>query len=160
MEVHICPVRELYRRIAAGEIDTHRAAALLSSSYPIETERLGAMPFVFCEYDDLDREVPGRSFPLDGGATAFAAFLKELDSRTADLYCCCDGGCRRSAAVACSAMRYLGQDEFTVWENPAYEPNPLVYTMLCEALGIPVTDEALDLRIETSRQAFRRAIRK
>lgn len=70
------------------------------------------------------------------------------------IYCCCDVGCRRSAAVACSIMRYFGLDDMTVWKNPAYEPNPLVFRMMCRALGIPISDEDLNLRIESNRYFF------
>ena len=158
MHIHIYSLKQSYYYIAAGEVDLQRSASILNSSYPIQTEKLGPIPYVFCQYDDVEREIPGRSFPLRNGALAVAAFIRSLDDKITDLYCCCDGGCRRSAAVACSVMRYWGMDEFSVWGNPAYEPNPLVYKMMCEVLGVPVTDQEVNMRVATSRLALKNSI--
>lgn len=158
MRIHICSVRQLLRLIQSGSIQCRSCAALISSSYPLPQDKLLPIPFVFCQYDDLDREVPGRSFPREAGAEQFAAFLRTLPAEVTDLYCCCDGGCRRSAAVACSAMLYFGMDDMATWLDPMYEPNALVFRMMCHALDLPMDDEALDYRLESSRQAFRNRI--
>lgn len=156
MEIRICSVKRLYALAADGGLSG--AGALISSSQPVDPIRLRGIPYAACQYDDVDRELPGRSFPEED-ARCFAAFLKGLDHRTQVLYCCCDGGCRRSAAVACAATVFFGGDDMPLWLDPAYEPNALVYEKLCRALGIPLSDPELDLRIESSRQALRRAIR-
>ena len=157
MKIRICSVKRLYALAAEGALSD--AAALISSSWPVNPERLGGIPYVACTYDDVDRELPGRSFSEEN-ARAFAEFLKRLPARIRVLYCCCDGGCRRSAAVACAASAFLGQDDMPIWQDPGYEPNPLVYRSLCGALGKAVSDWELDLRIEVNRQTIRQAIRR
>ena len=90
-------------------------------------------------------------------AYEIAAFVEELDAGTTHLYCCCDWGQSRSAAVAAALMYAAGaknEELEYIWcnhdpefsENPQkawYTPNPLVYMMLREALGCPVAGKDL-----------------
>ena len=156
MEIRVCSVKKLYALAAAGALSG--GAALISSSWSVDPERLRGIPYAACQYDDVDREIPGRSFSEEN-ARCFSAFLKSPAFRSRMLYCCCDGGCRRSAAVAYAATVFFGGDDMPLWLDPAYEPNALVYEKLCRALGISLSDAELDCRIESNRQALRRAIR-
>lgn len=156
MRIQICPVKRLYQLL--GQRDPDNCAGILSSASEIDAAKLRGLPHVFRQYDDLDYECPGRSFSVED-AEAFACFLKELDRDVRTLYCCCDAGESRSPAVAAAVMRYFRADDMSIWRNPKYHPNMLVYAMLTQALGVPVSDDELDCRIYENRKAFQAAIR-
>lgn len=154
MEVKIYPIRALYEAVKTAPA---ASAAIISTSFSVREERL-PIRHITEVYDDLDREVPGRSLSSEA-AERMADFIRGISPETQIVYTACDSGMCRSSAVAAAVCRYFGMNEMAIWENPAYSPNPLVYVSLCGSLGLPVTDEELDLRIETNRMAFRRAVR-
>ena len=154
MEITYHPIKLLYTLTAPGEAHT---AAIVSSSYPVEEERLPARHIVEL-YDDLDTPVPGRSFSAQA-ADRVAAFVKNLPASVTRLYCACDMGQSRSTAITAALRLYNGQDDLPVWEDPHNKPNPLVFSLMCQAWGVAMPDEQLDLRVETNYYAFRKAIR-
>ena len=154
--IQICPIKQLYRLLA--ESSQPDSVAILSSASPVDTSRLGNIRYVFRQYEDLDYPQPGRAFSRED-AESFSHFIRSLTGcRT--LYCCCDAGERRSPAVAAAVMRYWSADDMLIWRNPKYHPNMLVFDLLTDALGIPVTDDEKDFRLYENRKAFRDAVRK
>jgi len=156
VELQICPIKELLRLVKTEEMTG--CAAILSSAYPMDPQRLGSVSFIFRQYEDLDYECAGRSFSRED-ARAFEIFLRNLDPEVHTLYCCCDAGESRSPAVAAAVMRYWGMDDLPVWQNPHYHPNMLVFDLLTRELNVPVSDEDKDARLYENMQAFRTAIR-
>ena len=92
-------------------------------------------------YDDI-QTFNGNSFDEDLAQT-IKIFVDKLPSN-AKLYCCCDAGESRSAAVACAISRYVGQDEMQIWKNPHYHPNKFVYEVLCNVLGFSDTEDRIN----------------
>lgn len=152
MKIIVCPLRSLAEK--AGE----NCVALLSSSSGLEHIRLPDIPYVFRQYEDLDVEMPGRSFSMED-AEAFGAFLRSLPPQTHTVFCCCDAGKSRSPAVAAAVCRFFGQDDLYIWKDPYVQPNMLVYDLLTQALGVPASDEEKDIRLYENHKAFRDAIR-
>lgn len=157
-DIVICPIKRLYEILR--EQGAEGAAAIISTSGGApDPARLGALSHVYAIYRDIDHEGPDAF--LEEHAAHFAELIKSITPDVATLYCCCDAGQSRSPAVAAAAGRYFGIDMMdAVWRNPHYTPNLLVFEKLCAALGVPVTDEELDLLQYESRQAFRAAISK
>ena len=155
MKLQICPIKKLYQ-LAKTE-NLRECAGILSSAGELDAARLGELRWVFRQYEDLDYEAPGRSVSRED-AEAFAGFIKGLQGSVRTLFCCCDAGESRSPAVAAAVTRYFRADDMVIWRNPKYHPNLLVYAMLSQALGVPLTDEELDRRIHENRKAFRDAI--
>lgn len=155
-DIQICPIKKLYRLLAEGDRD--RCAAMISSSTPVDTQKLGAISYVFRQYEDIDCDVPGRSF-CEEDAKVFAHFLLKLDKRTDTIYCCCDAGESRSPAIAAAVMRFYSMDDEHIWKNPHYHPNMLVFDILAGALGNPVSDEEKDYLLYINQKAFRDAVR-
>ena len=153
MNIQIFPIKRL-NQMPEGEIKGGKG--ILSSASKINEGKLVGISYIFRQYEDLDYECPGRSFSASD-AMAFADFIKALDGKE-KLFCCCDAGESRSPAVAAAVMRYFGMDDMTIWRNPHYHPNMLVYSMLTEALGVTVSDEEKDLRFYTNQKAFQDAI--
>lgn len=154
MEILVYPIKRLYQVLAEAP---QNAVAIVSSAYEVEEEKL-TVPHIVEIYEDLDREVPGRCFSEEA-AQRIGDFIRMMDPAVKTVYCACNMGQCRSTAVAAALHLHFGLDDIHIWENPAYQPNPLVFQKLCNALGIPVTDEMLDYRLETNHYAFRRAIR-
>ena len=152
----ICPIKRLYQRLR--ECSTEGIAAVISTSGDApDPERLHGIPYIYTIYRDIDYDRPGAF--TDEDAAQFAAFIRNLGPENDTLYCCCDAAQSRSPAVAAAASRYYGIDMMdSIWRNPHYKPNMLVFEKLSRALGVPVTDEELDMLQYESRQAFRIAI--
>ena len=151
--VKICPLRLLNSCLETEDGD---CIAILSSAMEPDAARLPRIPYVLRIYEDLDAPIPERSF-TEADAEAFARFLQS-HTVAQTVYCCCDAGKSRSPAVAAAVLRYFGLDDSPIWNDPGYHPNMLVFDLLTQALGIPVSDEEKDLLIHTNRTAFRKAI--
>ena len=154
--IRICPIKQLYG-ILAQEEHPH-SVAVLSSSFDVRESRV-PIPHIVEIFDDVDREIPGRSLSAEA-AQRIAHFIKNVGPEIETVYVCCDSGISRSSAIAAAVCRYFGISDSPIWENPKYQPNPLVFRLLCENLGLPVGDELLDLLIDTNRSAFRNAVKR
>ena len=155
-EIHICSLKEYRWLLRSHHIPTNSSYALISSSYPLEPEA-DLISYSFECYDDIDFDCLGRCLSPEA-ARRFAKAIKSnphIDS----WYFVCDGGCRRSAAIACAALRFWGyeEEEFKIWSNPRKEPNVWVFTLMSDALGLPIDDIDLDLRIHLNRSAIHSA---
>jgi hypothetical protein len=131
--------------------------AILCSSYGVQEAKV-PVPHIVEIFNDVDREIPGRSLSTEA-ANRIAGFIRNIGPEIEVVYVCCDSGISRSSAIAAAVCRYFGIPDDTIWENPRYQPNPLVFQMLCECLDIPVEDALLDFLIGTNRQAFHNAIK-
>ena len=159
--IKIRSLKKFYQVVQDPDFDRLHTIALISLSYPVDEDRLCGVRSVVCQYDDIDRDVMGRCFTRVE-ANKFARFFKSYEKETTTIFSICDGGCRRSAAVAAALFRFYGRDDEEirrVWQNPAYEPNPLVFRLMAFALGAPVDDFDLDLRIWENRNAIRERIK-
>lgn len=160
-EIHICSLKELKYLLREEKIDVNNSYALISSSYPLDMNELSHMRYSFDCYDDIDYDSLGRVFSVEA-ANGFSRVIKGNDN-IQHFWCVCDGGVRRSSAVAASILRFWGrcQDEIDlIWNNPAKEPNVWVYRLMADRLGIPVSDIDLDLLIHINRTAIRTAMRR
>ena len=154
--IKICPIKQLYGILEQAEHP--HTVAVLCSSYGVREARI-PVPHILEIFDDVDREIPGRSLSA-GAAQRIAHFVKNIGPEAEVVYVCCDSGVSRSSAVAAAVCRYFGISDSPIWENPQYQPNPLVFRILCENLGLPVGDELMDLLIDTNRSAFRNAVKR
>lgn len=156
--IYIMPIKQLYRTLEENS-DPH-SVAFVASSEKVKEDKLLAVPHIIQYFEDLDYEVPGRSMSRENAAQ-YARFAKRLDRDVTKIFCSCQAAQSRSPAMAAALYRYFGDGDRMkrIWSDPQYVPNPYVYALLCEALGVPVADCELDDLIETNRQAFRTAIK-
>ena len=155
--IYIMPIKQLYRTLEENS-DPH-SVAFVASSEKVKEDKLLAVPHIIQYFEDLDYEVPGRSMSREN-AEQYARFAKALNADVTQIFCSCQAAQSRSPAMAAALYRFLGDENGVkrIWSDPRYTPNPYVYGLLCEALGVPVTDWELDDLIETNRQAFRTAM--
>lgn len=154
--IDIIPIKTLYSVLS--ETDAAHSVAIIASSYEVDTVKI-PIPHIVEYFDDLDREIQGRSLSLEQ-SKRYADFIENLDANVRHIYCCCQSAQSRSAAIASALYKYYGDEvrSTQIWEDPRYSPNPYVFLMLCEALGVVFGDVELDALIEANRQALRKAI--
>ena len=151
MNLHIMPIKNFLKL----NITSNRSAAIISTSLDIDKTKI-ACPYALAEYMDFDYESP-RSFSVKQ-SYVFAAFLKQLDQNTKDLYICCDAVESRSPAIAAAIHRWLAQSDNYIWESVKYHPNILCFCRMLESLNLSITDTEIDTLIQTNRSAFKNAV--
>ena len=157
-EIIICPIKQLYQYAEDGDMSD--VAVLAVSSYDINEDRLKGFGRSLClNFADVTDGAESSAFKK-GIADEIAAYVKDLPAQLDTLFVCCDSGESRSTAMSAAIMRYNGMDEMLIWKNPHYHPNTLVYSMLCDALGVPVSKVELQAKHWTSEKALSDAINK
>ena len=155
-EIMICPIKKLYKYVEDG--DMSEVAVLAVSSYNIDRDKLRALGQTLClNFADITDSTESSSFNKKI-ADEIAAYVKNLPAQLDTLFVCCDSGESRSTAMSAAIMRYNGMDEMKIWKNPHYHPNMLVYSVLCDALGVPVSTVELQAKHWTSEKALADAI--
>jgi len=155
-EIIICPIKQLH--MLAEDGDMSDVAALAASSYDINWEKLSVFKHKHClNFNDVTNDSDHNAFTKDAAAQ-IAEFVRSLPNNIDTLFVCCDSGESRSTAMAAAIMRHNGMEELKIWRNPHYHPNPLVYKLLCDAFGIPVSDEDVAERIAVNNKALSDAI--
>lgn len=156
-EIEICPVKRLY--LYAEEGDMSNVAAILVSSYEINQEKLKGIGHTLClNFADVTSAMDHAAFSPNTAAK-IANFVKALPAQTDTLFVCCDSAESRSTAMAAAIMRFHGIGESKIWQNPYYHPNTFVYRLLCEALGVPVSNVELQAKQRMNEKAFSDAIK-
>jgi predicted protein tyrosine phosphatase len=152
--IRIASLKELYAMLEQYR-RPERMAVIACSSYPVREEALqGVYAKLILQFDDTTDS--GRTTAFTPKMANMAAeFLDSLGNSVQELYICCDGGQSRSAAIAAAVSRAYGRRDTPIWRNPHYRPNPFIYRLQCNALGIKVTSFGLKWRILINKNAFR-----
>jgi len=157
-EIIVCPIKRLYQN--ADEGDVSDVAALAVSSYNIDENKLEDFRCTLClNFDDIINTTENNAISSII-AKRIAEYIIALPDDLDSLYVCCDSGESRSTAMAAAIMRYKGLDEMKIWKNPKYHPNPLVYKLLCDALGVNVDDDEVQSKMAINQKAFSDAVKK
>ena len=157
MDIIIYPIKRLLMEKEKIENGTHFAAILCSSSELKESKfDWVENKLILCFHDICDANRPN-AFTIEM-ANRVRSFI-DAQSGASVLYCCCDSGESRSAAVAAAACRYLHKDELDIWKNPHFHPNGLVFQLQCKAFDVPITKIQRLRREYMSRKAFRNAVK-
>ena len=151
-EIIICPVKHLYQYAQNGDMSD--VAVLAVSSYDIDTDKLKVFSKTLClNFADITNLNGISAFNKDT-AEKIAAYVKELPHQLDTLFVCCDSGESRSSAMSAAIMRYNRMDEMSIWKNPRYHPNTLVYSLLCNAFGVFVSEAELQSKKQINEKAF------
>ena len=150
--ITVMPIRE-YLGMSVEEGSA--GSVILLSSYPEPVMPQG-VDYLFISADDVTNPKRKGAFKMHQ-AQAISRFV---ESRDADglLFVCCDGGVSRSAAVAAAISYALTGADDVIWTDPRFRPNPLVYALTREALGLPCEEDSLQARIACSEDALKRKI--
>ncbi len=154
----IYPIKKLYYEL--NEINTEKSCAIIVSSYDVKTEKLEKLSLkLVLHFDDITQLNSERAFNNEFSEKIFE-FVKTIPQGAENIYVCCDVGQSRSAAIAAAIMRFFGYDEMKIWKNPHYNPNVLVYKILCRQFGFSVTDDEVKEKQKINEQALFDAINK
>lgn len=152
----IMPIKKMYMTLQ--ENCPKNAIVIACSSYPVDESKL-TIPHIVEMFDDLDREVPGRSIS-NMAVNRIGLFLQEHEQKTEQILVACDSGESRSSAIAAAICRHFGLDDTHIWNNPHYHPNPLVFLKVCHRLNVPMSDETVDYLVEMNYRAFHKAVKR
>lgn len=86
-------------------------------------------------------------------------FVSNVKFDKEKLYICCDSGISRSSAIAAAILRKYGQDEDIIWKNYCYQPNMLVYKVLCEEFNLKNSFVRLKYKESINKKALKRKIK-
>ena len=107
---------------------------------PIEEECLLRHPNVLVvAFDDIDKPLPGREEFTPRLAGSVARFIRERRQPGMEVHVQCTYGSSRSGAIAEAVNLHLNETHDLKGfyrDNPHIQPNPLVRTLMAEALGL------------------------
>ena len=152
-KIHIMPNKQ-FKNILTKDRSVY---AILCSSYGFdECEYSGNNILKLCFQDVTKKD------RLDCFKKEHAEMIKKflVQGNINELYVCCDSGESRSTAIAAAIMKYYGQNDRIIWENPIYHPNILVYKTLCGILGVFMPDFRVMFRKHLNERAFKRAMKR
>lgn len=155
MKYYICPNKRFLGLL--DSLNKETTAAILCSSYEIDIKKLEKFPNKLVLYFDDVCEVRSNAFNKEI-ATKIKLFVSSISNEITDMYICCDSGESRSSAICAALMKLQKQDEMTIWRNPHYHPNVLVYKLLCNELGIKESRLGLMYKEYINKNALRKAI--
>ncbi len=154
MEIKICSIKMLKSKLS--QLDEKKTAAILCTSYSVEKNDFTQLKSVaLFEFDDVVIPSVKTAFKPEI-AEEMKKWFNGIAKEVSTLYVCCDNGQSRSSAVGAAFLRYMGESDIKIWNNPKYNPNTLVYKMLCSALEI----KASPLRMHILKYVNERALKK
>ena len=136
------------------------AAIIMMSSFRRPDEIENCDNVLFLDVDDITYPDKDFAFKLSD-AKNILQFLEQWqechkDDENLYIISSCDGGVSRSAGL-CAALRIgFGQEDDAIWGSGRYSPNELVYSVMREALGMPVSSGELDFKMKRNTQARKR----
>lgn len=150
-KIEIHPLKWLYYNL---ENDDRTCCAIIASSYDVRVDKLAKLKSkLILSFNDIVDSSNANSFNRSL-AEKMHSYISNLQSDIEVLYVCCDSGESRSSAIAAAITRFYDEDDSDVWSNPHYCPNPLVYKLLCEELGVAMTGKELENKITLNNNAL------
>ena len=155
-KIHIAPIKRLLYPKSLDYDHDHCAAILCSSDFSQITKKISFRYFICLEFQDTDD--PTNEYSFNSVQTKeLTRFLSELPADITDLYIACDAGCSRSPAIAAALLRASHRSDRTIWKNPRYYPNPLVYKAVCKAYHLCTPKTMVHLLVRINQKAYRKA---
>lgn len=154
MELRVASIKEAKRSLK--KLNLSNIKAIIISSYKDDIEILSNENKLILEFDDLNYQTE-KSFNKSL-AKKIKEYIDKIDMDKSKLYVCCDSGESRSSAVAACILRKYGEDENIIWKDASFHPNILVYSILCEELGLKNSKIRLKYKTYINNKALRKKI--
>lgn len=155
MELRVTSIKEAKRSL--NNLNISNIKAIIISSYNDDIEIIPSENKLLIEFDDLNYQCQN-SFNKNL-AEKIKEFLAKIDLDKNKLYVCCDSGESRSSAVAACILRKYGENENVIWKDASYHPNILVYSVLCNELGLKNSIIRLKYKTYINNKALRKKIK-
>lgn len=91
----------------------------------------GVQDIIRLKFDDVDK---GESAITDADAVNIAQFVKKWNGKIHSIIVHCEAGVSRSAGVAAAIMKYIYNNDETIFNSYRYCPNMLCYRKVLNAL--------------------------
>lgn len=132
MDIRISSIKQAKEDLK--EKDTSNIKAIIISSFDKDIEAIFDSNKLVLQFEDITT-LNNQSFNKNL-AKEISEFVTKIDFEKYKLYVCCDSGVSRSSAVAAAILRKYKKDEKIIWKDYNYNPNLLVYKILCEEFGL------------------------
>lgn len=153
-KIEVKPNKVLKYELKNNEISGTNAFIICTSDEDLEID---IEPKIVLNFDDITTDKINSFTEYHAKRIkSFVDKIKNIDT----LYVCCDYGVSRSAAIAAAIRRYKKQNENIIWCDPKYNPNILVYKILCRELGLKNTKLRLKYKLYLNKKALKKAINK
>lgn len=150
MEIKISSIKEfLYYKLNENKNIKVVAATSSGNDYKQIKNKL------LLNYDD---SLIGNNIFTDDHAKKIIKFVKKVKQNEI-LYCLCDAGQSRSAAVAASLMLEYNGNDMEIWENCKYYPNILIYKTMCKNLNINILEAEIQEKVKINQEALKNLIK-
>ncbi len=152
----IMPIKKMMEWVNTCE--KTNVAVLVASSYDVDYVKLPSN-CVAQVFDDLDREVAGRSLTQEQ-AHAYASYVQSLAANIDVIVCACNAGESRSAALCAALCEYYDVNSDWIWDSPHYHPNMYVFDLFTKELGVEVADVRKEELFFRNSKAFTTTIKR
>ena len=143
-------------RAELKETNTDDVKLILASSYNGNIENVKEKNKLILQFDDVTT-IGNNSFNKNI-AGKINRFVKKVDFNKDKLYICCDSGVSRSSAIAAAILRKYKKNEDVIWKNYNYQPNILVYKVLCDEFNLINYNMRLKYKQHINKKALKRKI--
>ena len=160
IEILVYPTRIIKREAEAPFGDD--SAAIVCTSYISRMEIYKNFKnWLVMGFDSIEDETYPNAFKPEH-AEMIKSFVDNLDPRIKKLYVLTDRGISRGQAIKAALLLYQfgGNRDLYIWRNPEYNPNTLVFKVLCKCFGIKLADIKTHIRKRIKIHALRKAVRK
>lgn len=124
-----------------------------TSKIVIDPQLNGICAVLRLKFNDVSLGTPHCITKAD--AEEIANFVKKHKNSNFDAYIFhCEVGMCRSAGVCAAVMKYYGEDYEKLFCSKKFKPNIGCFKMVCEALGIPCSDEELRILGNTNKMIW------
>jgi len=133
-------------------------AIIVATETELRKKPLGNLRYLYAPFEDTEY----------GGGSLTPKIARKIvsyyDGIPADsceiLFLVCDAGQSRSAALAAALLNAEGQDDIkSVWSNPRYNPNPLVYRLVLQVFGKRVSNAKIRRLVHINDKARKKQIK-
>ncbi len=145
------------RRLQLTEVPgiAEPAAAIVMTSRPKVAGVEPGPHSLVLEFADVAYDHP-QAMTQEQAAEAAEFFKAHIGQGT--ILVACDNGQARSTAMAAALLRYLGEDDGYIWNDPHFRPNQLVFSRMMKALDLPLQPGELEALVARNEEAFHAAM--
>lgn len=154
MEVKVSSIKRAQEELK--NCNTENVKLIIASSYEKNIDDVKNENKLILHFDDVT-SVRNNSFNKSI-AKQINTFISQIDFNKEKLYVCCDSGVSRSSAIAAAILRKYKKNENTIWKNYNFQPNILVYKILCDELNLKNYPMRLQHKVNINRKALKRKI--
>ena len=141
-------IRSLQEILTFKRLKIDENVAIVSIRCPDEdkldfSEHSNIIDVLTLKFNDIDRDYPDYPAPKQEDFKGLKEFINLNKSRVDRIIVHCHAGISRSSACASAICKYLNIKDSFIWDSAKYHPNPLVFKLSLNELGVTLTEDEL-----------------